>query len=305
MSLLKALEAIRNPFLDTVCLGIAEIVSEYLFIIAAVVLFWCVSKTKGYYIMITCFLSLLANNALKVIFRVPRPWVLHPQLDTVEAATATATGYSFPSGHTQSITSLMGGISRCTESKAIRIASAVVIFLTAFSRLYLGVHTIWDVSVGLAVAIILVFAMYPLIKDVEEYPDRMHWVMAGIVAVSAAYTLYVSLFPFPADIDPANLAEAVKTSWVCLGISLGIVVTYYVDRGYTRFPTEAVWWAQILKCVIGLALVLGVKALLKGPLLAMFGGHPSADCVRYFIVMVIAGAIWPMTFKYWAKLGRK
>ena len=46
------------------------------------------------------FFGTLVNQFLKLVCRVPRPWVRDPNFTIVEAARADATGYSFPSGHT-------------------------------------------------------------------------------------------------------------------------------------------------------------------------------------------------------------
>ena len=82
------------------------------------------------------------------------------------------------------------------------------------------------------------------------------------------------------------------------------MLTFFVDTKYIRFPTHAVWWAQVIKVVVGLGILLALKAVLKAPLLALFGGHSVAHGVRYFIVILFAGILWPMTFKYFARLGK-
>ena len=61
----------------------------------------------------------------------------------------------------------------------------------------------------------------------------------------------------------------------------------------------------MLKIAGGLALVLLVKSGLKAPLDALFGGHMIARAVRYGLVVVVAGMIWPMTFGWFSRLGRK
>ena len=85
----------------------------------------------------------------------------------------------------------------------------------------------------------------------------------------------------------------------------GLMLTFFIDTKYVHFPTQAVWWAQIIKVVVGLAILLALKSVLKAPLLALFGGHSIAHGVRYFIVILFAGIVWPMTFKFFAKLGKK
>ena len=78
-----------------------------------------------------------------------------------------------------------------------------------------------------------------------------------------------------------------------------------MDKKWLRFDTKAVWWAQLIKLVLGLALVVGVRAGLKQPLLALCGGHEIAHALRYFLVVIAAGIGWPATFRWFAKWGKK
>ena len=54
---------------------------------------------------------------------------------------------------------------------------------------------------------------------------------------------------------------------------------------------------------LGLAPVAGVKAALKPAFYALLPAGP-ADCVRYFLVVLLAGCIFPKTFVWFAKLGK-
>jgi predicted permease len=52
---------------------------------------------------------------------------------------------------------------------------------------------------------------------------------------------------------------------------------------------------------IGLALVLAIKEGTKPVLNAIFGGHPFARSVRYFLMVMFAACVWPMTFGWLQK----
>ena len=86
---------------------------------------------------------------------------------------------------------------------------------------------------------------------------------------------------------------------------MGILVVYAVDLKWIKFETKAVWWAQVLKAVGGLALVLIAKELLRSPLELLFNSHLIARSIRYFIIVLVGGTLWPMTFRFFAKLGKK
>ena len=88
-----------------------------------------------------------------------------------------------------------------------------------------------------------------------------------------------------------------------IGSLTGVAVVYFAERKYVDFETKAVWWAQILKILLGLGVVLLVKEGLRVPLGQIFGGHLIARSVRYFLIVVAAGFIWPMSFKYFSRMG--
>ena len=115
MNLLYALERLRTPFWDAVFSAVTHLGEETVFMVAAILIFWCVSKEEGYYLLLMGFFGTVVNQFLKLLFRIPRPWVRDPDFTIVESARAQATGYSFPSGHTQNAVATFGGIARSTR----------------------------------------------------------------------------------------------------------------------------------------------------------------------------------------------
>lgn len=305
MELLYALESIRTPFLDKLMGLVTNLGGEAVFIVAAIVVFWCLNKSCGYYMMTVGFAGTIINQFLKLWFRIPRPWVKDPNFTIVESARAEATGYSFPSGHTQNAFAVFGAPARFFKNTVLRIVFIFLIALTAFSRMYVGVHTPLDVGVSLIVGTILVFVIYPFFRDMDKSPKKVYIIFGIFIVLAAAFVAFVELYDFPADIDAENYASGLKNAYMILFCAIGLMLTFFIDTKYVRFPTQAVWWAQIIKVVVGLAILLALKSVLKAPLLALFGGHSVAHGVRYFIVILFAGIVWPMTFKFFAKLGKK
>ena len=170
------------------------------------------------------------------------------------------------------------------------------------TRLYLGVHTPADVLVGSAIPLFFIVVLRPAIYSADgRHIPKLLTVMA---LLSAAFVLYMEYYPFPADVDADNLHSALKNSYTLMGALLGMIVVYQVDEK-RNFSTEAVWYAQLLKIVLGLALALGVKEGLKLPLDSLFSGHMIARAIRYMALVLFAGILWPMTFPLFQKLGRK
>lgn len=309
MSFLYFLEDLRNPLLDFFFSLITVFGEETLFMAVGMIVFWCVSKYQGYYLLCTGFVGTTFNQFLKILCRVPRPWVLDPNFTIVESAREAATGYSFPSGHTQTAVGLYGGIARATGKKWLRTSMIVLALLVGLSRMYLGVHTPADVLVSLVIATLLVFVAYPIFRKAENSPKVMYGILLAQLLVMVAYLCFVYLFPFPAEAFAEdaihNLEHARENAFTLLGCAVGFIGVYVVDRKWINFDTKAVWWAQILKVLGGLLLVLAVKELMKAPLNALFAGHLIARSVRYFLMVVVGGILWPRTFRFFAKLGKK
>lgn len=305
MSFLYLLEGIRTPLLDTLMSALTQLGGETVFMALAVTIFWCADKALGYYMLSVGFFGTVANQFMKLVFHVPRPWVLDPDFTIVEKARAAATGYSFPSGHTQNVFAGFGCAARWTKKRTLRAALWAVVVLVAFSRMYLGVHTPLDVGVAFAMGLALVFGLYPVFRDMEARPRRMGVVLAVMLVLCAAYTAFAELWSFPADMDAANLASGRESGWKLLGAVCGILPAWRLDTTRTHFDTRAPLFAQVVKTVLGLAVVLALKTLLKAPLLALFGGSGAAHAVRYFLVVLFAAALWPMTFRFFAGWGKK
>lgn len=303
MEFLYFLENIRIPVLNELMLAITYLGDEIAFLVVALILFWCFDKRQGYYVLAIGLFGTLANQFLKITCRVARPWVRDPNFTILEQAREAATGYSFPSGHSQASVGTFGAIAYTTKNKVIRWLCIGVAVLVPLSRMYAGVHYPSDVLVASGMALCLIVVLRPLIYGNE---GKNIPVVFGIgVVCSLAFLAYVEFWPFPEDIDVHNLDAAVKNAYTLFGCLMGLLAAYYYDEKKLHFPVKAVWWAQILKVVLGLALVLAVKEGFKAPMEAVFGGHMIARGLRYFLLVIVAGVLWPMTFPWFSRLGRK
>lgn len=304
MDILYALEKIRTPFWNGVMSAVTQLGGEVIFIVAAVVVFWCVSKWEGYYLMTIAFCGTVLNQFLKLICRVPRPWVRDPNFTIVESARAEAAGYSFPSGHTQNAIGLFGGMARWGGRRWVRLGLTALALVIAFSRMYLGVHTPADVGVSLVLAAALVLGLYPLMRRAQEKPRYMGYVLAAMLVVSGAFVVFVEAYGFSADTDAENLASGIGNAWKMLGAVAGMTLAWLLDRRYIHFETQAVWWVQVIKVAVGMAMLLAIKSGLKAPLLALLGHEGLAGGVRYFLLVLVAGAVWPLAFRPMSKWGK-
>lgn len=302
MGFLYFLEKLRLPVLNAFMLLVTHLGEETAFLAIAIIIFWCVDKYHGYYLMGVGLFGNMANQFLKILFRIPRPWVRDPGFHALEEAIPEAGGYSFPSGHSQTAVGTFGCIAVTQKNKLLRAVCIAFMILVPLSRMYVGVHTPADVLVGSAMALMMIFAFRPLMLGNGK--KNIPAVFAGLLVLSIGYLLYVHLYPFSADVDADNYASAVKNGYTFLGCFVGILIVWFVDEKWLRFETKAIWWAQILKAVLGLVVVLAVKEGMR-PVLEAFLPTMPARAVRYCLIVLVAGIVWPLTFKWFAKLGKK
>ena len=300
MEFLYWLEGIRIPVLNELMLFITQFGDESAFLIIALVMFWCVDKRRGYYLLTVGFVGTIINQFMKLWFRVPRPWFLDENFSVLEQAKEGAGGYSFPSGHTQSSVGTFGSIAYSTKNKILQIACIILAIIVPFSRMYLGVHTPLDVLTAAAIAVALIILLRPLVigHDGKYIP----YLLAVMTVLAVGYLLFVELYPFPDDINLSNLASGKENAYTLLGAVLGMIVVYAVDTKWLNFRTNGVWWTQILKVAGGLVLVLAVRGGTK-ELLNSALGELAGRAVRYFLTVITAGIVWPLTFTWFELLG--
>lgn len=301
MRLLYLLESLRVPGLNEFMLAITRLGEETAFLVLALIFFWCVDKKRGYLLMSVGFMGTMANQFMKLWFRVPRPWVLDPDFTILEQAREAATGYSFPSGHTTSAVATFGSIAVTAKKPKTVWVCVILAVLVGLSRMYIGVHTPQDVLVGALTSLILIAA----VRKVVHSHRGMKVLVALMIAMAIGLLAFVELYPFPADMDAHNLESGLKNAYTMIGCLAGVAIVYTGERRYVNFTTDAVWWAQIMKAVLGLGVVLAVKEGLRAPLEALLGDPLPARAVRYFLIVVAAGLLWPMSFRFFSKLGRK
>ncbi len=302
MPFLHFLQSIRNPFFDWFFALITHLGEETFFLVIAILFFWCINKREGYFILITGLVGTVVNQIAKLFFRVPRPWVLDPDFEIVESAREEATGYSFPSGHTQNIAGTYGSIAAYEPKKWKTILCTVLIVLVAFSRMYLGVHTPLDVIVSLLFALGLILLLRPVFKTEESMNKLMPIVVVASVILSVGFLAYVLSLSGVSFLDAHNYQSGLKNACTLIGCTAALIPVYILDRKYIKFETGARWYAQIIKLVGGLLGVLAIKSGLSAPLTALFGNEFVARAVRYFLIVVFAGSVWPLTFKWFAGL---
>ena len=309
MAFLKLLESLRTPAGEWLAGVITLLGEETFFTVLGLIIVWCCNKKWGFRFLLTGLTGTAVNQLLKAIFLVPRPWILDPEFTIVESARAGATGYSFPSGHTQSAATVFGVLALWARKKWVTVCCVLAVLLVGFSRMYLGVHTPLDVGVSFVLALALAAALYPAFRTEQTAKKATPWILLGAAALCGGYLLYASAqarcdWPAGSE-DLANITHGLKNAYTMMGALLGFLIVYFADEKKLRFDVHAPFWGQVLKLVLGLALIVAIKAGLKPLLVTLFAGSQAESFVRYFVIVIFAGIVWPLTFPFFANIGKK
>lgn len=271
IQILQYLEAIRTDFL-TAMMVVITMMSESLFLVSILaILYWCVNKVKSIRLAFIVLFSSVINGVIKTIVQMPRPFekgIVTP------LRVETATGSSFPSGHTQSAASFWGGSSLVLKSRPSLVMAAFMIGLTALSRLYLGVHWPMDVMGGILFGLLSIF-MANHIVDEKAIVNRNHILAISIVA------LLGMMMPIEKD-----LAKAIASLW-------GMLCGLYVEQKHIQFEPIQKLKVQIIKVMIGLATIIIIYIGLKN----LFPEDKIFDMIRYAILLLWITAGAPYLFK--------
>ena len=199
LDLLRSIAELRTPLLTAIMSAVTYLGHEMVFLVIAMILVWCVDKRYGYRFLAVFMIGSFLQQALKAAFMIPRPWILDPTFRSlvVENAIEAASGYSFPSGHTLTAFVTLGGLAAYLRKKWAYAAAAVLTLLVAFSRMYLGVHTLLDVVVGFLLgAAVLVFFGLLFRKEANQERKLNILLLIGCTAC-VALLVYLLVCPLP------------------------------------------------------------------------------------------------------------
>lgn len=274
-NLREATQDICSPFL----MWISDFAIGFWPIAMAAMIFWAFDRRAGKRLLSGYAFALLANGFLKLTFRITRPWLRDERVLPYGDSKVTATGYSFPSGHSTWATSLLGGTANWFRQRRNYVCASVLLIamlLVMFSRNYLGVHTPQDVLVGFASSALMVFCAAKL----EDWTDKdikrdVYVIIGGLVLCVVAAVYYFSIVIEPVYnpegvlvVDPAKMRA---DSFEGIGLISSFVICRYFERRCFHFDTEKSWKDRF---------VIGVFALIPLYLWVQFAFPTLAEYDR-------------------------
>ena len=270
LEILRSIQSIANPFLDILFQLITMCGEQIVLISIIAVIYWALDKKFGEYIAYSVLTSVLLNNTIKDIFKMKRP-IGEKGIRTLREQTAT--GYSFPSGHTQNASSFYGAMAIYLKKRVMHIIATIMIILVGFSRLYLGVHYPKDVIVGGILGVLTSLICYKLYNKFEN----------KMLLYVITFVIFIPALTF------AHSAEFNKGMRTYLWFIIGI----YIEKKYVNFSVEGSTGNKIIRVLLGILILLtlqvGLKVLLPSATIFSF--------IRYLLISLTGIGIYPMVFK--------
>ncbi|MDR2571429.1 MAG: phosphatase PAP2 family protein [Oscillospiraceae bacterium] len=292
MELIRFFESIRSPFWDTIIGLITQLGEETIGIIIMCVLFWCFNKRTAYGIGIALILSGITVQGMKICFRIERPWIIDPTLNPIPGALEYATGYSFPSGHTQSAAALYGTLGAQIKNKPLKTVFFIIPILVALSRVYLGVHTLLDVVASLVISFAFIYITLKVILNDSNTNSKKRELNIAIVIImySIAAVIIAAVLHTNGTIATENVIDCVKIAGTAIGFAIGM----YIERVHINFSVKSKSiMRQAVKVILG---IIGLVAIMEGLKLVIGTGFIS-DMIRYFLMTLWIIALYPLIIK--------
>lgn len=270
-------------------------------VIIPAIIYWCVDKESGLYTLASFTTTIAINAVVKLTACVYRPWIRDSRVLPAGDAISTATGYSFPSGHTTSATSMYGAMAVSAWKKMRWVSILCVIFalLTCFSRNYLGVHTPQDVAVGITEGVLVIWGMRKLFNYLRENPEKENLFLALGVVFGFAALFYISVKSYPMDyvdgkllVDPKKM---MKDGYGDIGTLIGLCAGRFIEKTWVRFkPTCS--RQNVVAALVGMVITYCLIQVMGAPMEALFGMHWGCF-VNHVIRIMFIVVIWPAVMK--------
>ncbi|XP_012270520.1 sphingosine-1-phosphate phosphatase 1 [Orussus abietinus] len=232
--------------------------------------FWNIDGAVGRRVVLVWAIIMTIGQTLKDIICWPRPAC--PPAYRLQQKWSQE--YGMPSTHAMISVSIPFSVVLFTTNRYIYpfpigfVVATLWCTLVCMSRLYLGMHTVLDVIVGLILAILLMVPLVPLVDAADYYFLTKDWALAILIAISIATVVY---YPCCDKWTPTR-GDTTMVVAVTTGVHVGAWLNYRTGALSTPLqppPYNIIWPSYsmlgntILRTVLGFCCVMATKALCK------------------------------------------
>lgn len=252
--------------------------------------YWCFNKRTGLLMAAGIGVTCTYSHVLKYMFKVQRPWIKNPAIHPVEQALPNAGGYSFPSGHSARAGAVWGtfGIGSFRSGKHIffLLTGIIISFAVAFSRLFLGVHTVKDVFAGLFMSYTACIVAQYLLAWTEKGKNR---------------DVLLSGFLFLMCFLPMIRFGCISTA----GFGIGVAASWLFEKRFVQFEEPSSCTEKAERFIIGSIGIILIQYWLNGFLRSFI---PAKYCGFFcqfsmaFYIIYFFPLLFTKSKKYWKQI---
>jgi membrane-associated phospholipid phosphatase len=236
---------LRNGFTVPLAFGFSWLGYATFLMLFMSVGYWVWSKERFFRLLVIVAANALVNAYAKDLFQDPRP-ALELRLDDLVGAS-----YGLPSGHAQMAVAMWMWLAWEVRRAWFWWLCGTIALGVITSRLLLGVHDVEDVLIGAAFGGASLFVM--------QWARTQRWVQdaslsAQLMAIVGITLAAVLSWPVPEAPDYLPM--------LCIWLATATVCLRW-DNAHTRFAMPQGAVKTVIAAVLGVAVFMGVQALLK------------------------------------------
>jgi len=266
-----------SPTLDLPFKVLTFMGEEEFFLLLLPFVYWCLDRRFGARLAILFLFSAYLNATAKVLAGQPRPFAYDVRVRQL----AEAVGGGLPSGHTQNAVAVLGYLAATFQRAWLWVVAGLLMVFIPLSRIYLGVHFPTDLLGGylIGAALLLFYLWLEPATEAWFRKKSLSWQLGGALAVPLLPMLVLLT------------EDSVTAGAVLMGMGVGFVL----ERRWVGFESGGVWWKQVLRLLLGVAVLFG---LWMGLRLASASAEPALlfRFVRYGLVGLWSGLGAPWAF---------
>jgi len=297
IKIVEFIQSFGNKFFDGFFWLITKMGEETFFLFVLLMIYISYSKNYAFKYSIYYITSVGINNLIKLVFARPRPF----QASNSIICKLRASGYSFPSGHSQGyfFCSTMGMLEIHNKNNnkrfkiSIMISLSIIGVLVMISRMYLGQHYLSDVLTGLSLGLALPFVFDSIINFVpknirEKFTPKFLFLALGLVTT----IVFLILLGFDLYFNFAS-----RKVYKFLGVFMAMSIGYFVDKKFIHYKENQGFLIGLLKFVISSIVIISMYiVIIQFVVLKTY---------NYFLVYLFLGLICtiilPLCFKFMFK----